>query len=104
MRYERAIQTDLVIPINVTGWPFPTIEWRNGTQPLMNNSRVTIGSTGSLTVNCLMPYDRGYYSLTLSNSVQTTTTYYLIFIQCEFHIIISLPFGCLCHLAVSFLS
>ena len=80
MEIDRA----LTIPVMVDGVPSPNITWRNGSTELINGSgRVGISDTGALTVSRVTQYDRGNYSLSLSNIAGNLTRYFLVFVPCE---------------------
>ena len=72
------------LSIPVTGVPPPTIiTWRNSSTELSNNSRVTIDASGSLTVTGVTLYDRGNYTLNVSNIGGNLVKWFSIFVSCE---------------------
>ena len=74
----------LAIPVIVDGVPSPIITWRNDSTELVDGSgRVGISDTGALTVSGITQYDRGNYSLSLSNIGGNLTRYFLVFVPCE---------------------
>ena len=78
------IDSTLTIPVIVDGVPSPTITWRNDSTELVDgSSRVGVSDTGALTVTGVMQYDRGNYSLSLSNIGGNLTRYFLVFVPCE---------------------
>ena len=81
--YTVQLLGDISIPLTAAGRPFPDITWRNGSTVLTNGSRITINSAGSLTVTDVTLYDRGNYSLTLSNIDGSLTRKFSVFVPCE---------------------
>ena len=73
-----------MIPVIVGGAPSPTITWRNDSTELLNGSgRVSVSDTGALTVTGVTQYDRGNYSLSLSNTIGDLTRSFSVFVPCE---------------------
>ena len=77
-----SIDDTLTIPVRVAGVPTPTISWRNSSTDLVNSSRVVISDTGSLTVTGVKSYDRGNYSLNLTNVGGYLIRYFSVFVPC----------------------
>ena len=83
---NRTVQIDetLMIPVTVDGVPSPTITWRKDSTELIDGSgRVSVSDTGALTVIGVTQYDRGNYSLSLSNTGGNLTRYFSVFVPCE---------------------
>ena len=57
--------------------------WRNSSKELMDGGRVDISDTGSLTVTEIASYDRGNYSLNLTNIGGNLIRYFSVFVPCE---------------------
>ena len=74
----------LSFPVVITGVPPPTIiAWRNSSTELFNNSRVTIDASGGLTVTGVRLYDRGNYTLNVSNIGGNLVKWFSLFVPCE---------------------
>ena len=74
----------LSLPVVVTGVTPPTIiTWRNSSTELSNNSRVTIDASGGLTVTGVTLFDRGNYTLNVSNVGGNLIKWFSLFVSCE---------------------
>ena len=73
----------LMIPVVVAGVPTPTVTWRNRSMELMDGDHIDISDTGSLTVSELTSYDRGNYSLNVTNIGGTRVFTFSVFVPCE---------------------
>ena len=72
-----------MFPMSIAGVPTPTITWRNSSTELVDGGRVDISDTGSLTVTGITSYDRGNYSLNLTNIGGNLVRYFSVFVPCE---------------------
>ena len=65
------------------GIPAAMFTWTYQGQPLVNDSRTTISSSGDLVVEDVQPSDRGVYEVTASNNAGNESIVVNVTVNCE---------------------
>ena len=78
-----AIGEVLTLHCRAAGQPRPQISWLKNDLPLPTDARITVDSSGSLTVNDVQLDDRGLYRCTAYNSAGSVSQFARIEVVCK---------------------